>query len=199
MNIINKIIPSLLIASSLTYADLSIDSVGLNLGYAHIDAKQVNKSGTITLANDPDEQYLHGELYALIGGAFEDKSFKASINYMHSRNDEFVNNTIMMGVNRYFFLEDYSLYAGVLIGVGRLDWKYSPINGTKDNYRHVESLVGALQVGAEYQLTESLSLGFNAKYQVHDYSTALEPITGVEAEINHQKSSSIAIGVRFKI
>ena len=197
MKLINKIIYSLLVVSSFMYADIGIDSVGLNVGCANIYTEQTNKLGSITLANQPDEQYLHGEIYALIGGVFDDKSWKPSINYMLSDNDDFTNHMLMAGINKYFFQNNYNLYVGALVGTGMLNWKYDPLNDTKDNDTNVQSLVGAFQIGAEFPLTDSFSLGLNAKYYIHDYLTILEPTPSATSEISHNNSCSIAIGIRY--
>jgi len=149
MKTINKITASLLVASSLLNADIGLDSIGFNLGSATFTTEQTNKLGSITLANEPETQYLHGEIYALIGGVFEDQSYKPSINYILSDNKEFTNHLFMVGINKYFSLEDYNLYAGLLVGNGMLNWKSNPIDGTKDNDTNVQSPVGAIQVGAE--------------------------------------------------
>jgi len=197
MKILNKITVSLLVASSPIHADLSVDSIGLNAGSSQINTKQTNLVGSITLANEPDAQYIHGELYALIGGFFEDKSYKPSVHYLLSKNSEFTNHLFMAGINKYFLFEDYHLYAGLLVGQGILNWKYNPISGTNDNDKNLQSIVGALQVGAEYKVTEHFSLGVNAKYYLHDYQTVLEPSIGASADINHNSSSSISLGMRY--
>jgi len=197
MKIINKIIPSLIVASSLINADIAIDSVGANFGWANIYADQTNRTGSVALSNEPDEKYIQGEIYVLIGGVFDDKSWKPSINYIQSRNNEFTNQIFMAGINKYFFKENYNLYAGLFIGMGRLDWKYNPISSTSVDDRNVQSIVGALQAGVEYPITNSFSLGVNAKYYLHDYETVLAPSSSVSVEINQKYSSSITIGLRY--
>jgi len=197
MKTINKITASLLVASSLLNADIGLDSIGFNLGSATFTTEQTNKLDSITLANEPETQYLHGEIYALIGGVFEDQSYKPSINYILSDNKEFTNHLFMVGINKYFSLEDYNLYAGLLVGNGMLNWKSNPIDGTKDNDTNVQSPVGAIQVGAEYQVSDKFSLGVNSKYYLHDYLTSLEPTSSATAKINHTSFYSIVIGLRY--
>jgi len=197
MKKIKYIIPSLVVLSSLVSADVSVDSLGAHLGYSNFKTTQTNMQGSITLAKQPDEGYLYGELYILLNGAFEDKSIKPTLNYMISKNSDFLNNTLMAGVNKYHYFESFDVYYGALLGYGFQNWDYNPINNTKDNKNKATSFVGAVQLGVEYPVTKKLFLDFNAKLYKHNYETRLEPSSGVKADINHPSSYSLAIGLRY--
>ena len=197
---LKRIIPSLttalLLATSLN-AEVGIDSVGVNIGCMNVTSEQSDKKGTISNVNMPEEQMLQAELYALIGGVFEDKSWKPTINYMYAQNDDLTNHMLMIGINKYFFMDNFNLYGGVLAGTGQIEWQYNPINATKDNDHKVASWVGAVQAGVEYPVTKSLALGLNAKYYLHDYNTLLLPSAGAESEITQPNACSVAIGLRY--
>lgn len=197
MKRIKYIIPSLVVLSTLSYSDVAVDSVGAHIGYSNFKVSQTNIQGSIDLAKQPDEEYLYGELYMLLGGVFDDKSVKPTLNYMVSKNPDFLNNTLMAGINKYHYFENFDVYYGALFGYGVQKWEYDPINNTKDNDHIATSFVGALQLGAEYPLTKSLLLGVNAKFYKHDYETRLEPRAGDVADINHPSSYSIAVGLRY--
>jgi len=198
MNNITKITLSLLLASYMLQAkEDNRNSIGINLGYKYMPTSQDDKKGTITLANEPDESYLHGEAYIMLGGVLADASLKPSINYMISNNSEFTENLLMVGVNKFYEYKGYDLYAGLLLGVGQQEWTYNPINSTKDTDYTTTSIVGAVQGSIEYPLTKKLSLALNSKVYVHNYSTQLEPRATEEAEINHNVSMSVAVGLRY--
>jgi len=197
---IKKIIPSLttaLVLATSVNAGVGVDSVGVNVGCMNITSEQSDKKGTITDVNMPEEQMLQAELYMLIGGVFDDKSWKPTVNYMYAQNSDLTNHMLMIGLNKYFYFDNFNLYGGVLAGTGQVEWKYNPINSTKDNDYKVASWVGAVQAGVEYPITKSLALGLNAKYYLHDYDTALIPSAGAESEITQSNACSLAIGLRF--
>ena len=160
-----KIILSLALATSIINAqNIGIDSVGLNVGYTYMPATQKDKRGSITLANQPDEGYGHVELYTLLGGIFEDKTIKPTINAILAKNNEFTNALLMLGLNKYYEYEKHDFYFGLLVGEGAQTWEYNPLNGTKNNAYTAWSPVAAFQVGAEYMIQKNLALGLNAKY-----------------------------------
>ena len=197
MRIINRLIASLLLASSLTYADVGIDSVGVNMGYKNMASTQNDKIGSIILPNQTDEDFFQAEAYVLLSKLIDDSSWKPSLNYAYATNDELSNQLFMVGINKYFYMDKYNLYAGLLVGTGWLDWKYQPISGTQENDSHSKSMVGAIQVGAEYPMADNFLLGVDAKYYRHNYLVALEPTNTASAELTHDQSFSIAIGIRY--
>lgn len=187
-------LPLFLALAPLTYAsDIGIDSVGVNIGYGEIFYK---KEGSISVKNLPDKSYIHGELYSYIGGIFDDTTWKPSINYMLFSNSEFNHNILMVGINKYFIYDNYNFYAGALVGAGELKWKYNPLNSHKDYSTNLTSVVGALQVGSEYQLLDSLYLGVHAKYYMHNYKLFLHQ-NKQESSISHPNAYSISMGLRY--
>jgi len=192
-----KIVISFLLLTSLSQAnEISIDSLGVNLGISNIKAEQIDIAGTLQLTNTPDESYSHGELYILVDGIVEDETIKASINYINSTNSEFKNNLLMIGFNKYYTIKEYNLYAGLLVGIGKLEWQYSPISNNKSKNYKTESVVGALQLGTEYNLNGNIALGLNTKYYISNYSTKVE-IGERIIEINHKSSYSLVFGFRY--
>lgn len=195
MKIINKLILSSLLATTLLPA-VEIDSVGVNLGISNIQTEQTDKIGSITLNFSPKENYTHGELYMLIDGFIEDKTLKASLNYINSTNSELKNNILMVGINKYYTYQEYNLYTGILLGAGHLEWKTNPIDNTTNTNLTTRSIVGALQVGAEYKLQKNIALGLNTKYYRSNYTTKLD-VGSNESEITHKSSYSLSFGVRY--
>ena len=195
MRLVNKIILSSLLATTILPA-IEIDSLGVNLGVSNISAKQSNKVGVINLNSSPKESYTHGELYMLIDGLTDDETIKASINYINSTNSDFKNNILMVGINKYYQIDKYNIYTGVLLGAGHLEWKTDPIPTTKTTDLTAGSVVGALQVGAEYQVQNNIALGLNTKYYLSNYTTKLNVGTN-KAEITHKSSYSLSVGVRY--
>lgn len=198
MDMIKKLIISLLLISPALVANENfIDSVGLNLGYSKIYSEQENKLGEITLDKKLDEDYLHAELFMTLG-LFNSKNYKATLNYMLSNNDEFTNNTLLVGLNRYFLYSNHDIYMGLLVGGGMQKWKQNPLNTTTKNDYKASSIVGALQVGIEYKLTQRFLFGLNAKYFMHDYVTEFEPYNHIKAEISNENSFSLSVGIRYR-
>ncbi len=198
MNSKSRIIISLLLASTLVDAqNIHIDSIGVNLGLAGMPTKQVDKRGTLTLDRAPKALYLHGELYTLIGGVFENTKYKPTINVIFNTNSDFNNYLFLTGVNRYFEYEKHNLYLGLLAGTGIQSWSYNPLHKTQIQKYNADSLVGAVQAGAEYHLSSSLHLGINMKYYLHHYSAILDPTSTTSTEINHNHSYSVSVGLRY--
>lgn len=198
MNLKSKITVSLLLASTLANAqNLHIDSLGVNLGLAGMPTEQVDKHGTLTLDRAPDTSYLHGELYTLIGEVFNNVNYKPTINIIFNTNSDFNNYTFLTGINRYFEYAKHNLYFGLLAGAGVQSWGYNPLHSTQTQKYNANSLVGAMQAGAEYHLSDSLHLGLNVKYYLHRYKTILEPSNTTSTEINHNHSYSVSVGLRY--
>jgi len=197
MKIKNTILYPLLLTSSLLFAEaLHVESVGVNVGVASIEAKQSNTSGTITLAHQPDESFASAELYALIDGVFEDKSKKITTNYIYSSNSDIQEHNLLLGVNKYYEYKKYNLYAGALAGISRLKWKYNPINNAKDKDFYSTSFTAGVQGGVEYPLSNTLLIGINAKYLYSGHKANLNPSTGVSGDIKHHNLFALNLGVR---
>jgi len=198
MNLKNKIIPSLLLVTTLLNAQsIHIDSVGANIGLAWMPTDQIDKSGSLTLDRSPEGQYYNGELYSIIGGVFDNTNYKPTINAIYNTNDDFNNYMLLVGVNRYYEYDNYDLYLGLLAGGGVQEWSYNPLHKTQEEDVSSDSLVIALQAGAEYDLTQDLHLGLNAKYYIHDYSAQLQSTDTTSTEINQAHSLSVSVGLRY--
>lgn len=196
MKLINKLLASILLVSPfISASDINLDSIGVNLGNTKMASKQIDDVGTITLAKDPDDTMRHIEIYALLGGVFDDSTIKPTLNYIRAWNNDIRTNTVLVGVNKYYVFDNYNLYAGILGGVGQLKWEYNPINNTKDIDYKASSLVGAIQLGAEYPINKKISFNVNTKYMLHNYSTELQPVSGTQSELQHKNSCLLSIGL----
>ena len=198
MKIVKIIIPSLLVASSLVYSDVKLDSMGVNFGCAEMNYKQTDNKGSVILARELDESFKHAELYTLLGGVFNDDSWKPTINYMHARNDDFRNNILAVGINKYITFGKFDIYGGLLGGMGRLKWENNPINNAKDIDYKATSFVAIAQVGAEYELSKKFLVGLHAKYYLNDYEADLQPTNTTQTTITHDNGCSLSLGLRIR-
>ena len=195
MKTINKIILASLLSTTLLPA-IEINSIGVNLGTSKMQADKTDIAGSIALNTSPEENYTHGEIYILVDGFTEDTNIKASLNYINNSNSDIKNNILMVGINKYYKIDDYNVYTGLLLGVAHLEWRTNPMNNTTSNNYTAESIVGALQLGVEYKLDNNIALGLNAKYYISDYTTNLN-IGTREAEITSKNNHSLAFGIRY--
>jgi len=179
-----------------TLPAIEIDSIGLNLGVSNIANEKKDTTGSITLTKTPQESYTHSELYMLVDGFIEDKTIKASLNYINNTNSDFKNNILMLGINKYYQLDSYNIYTGILVGIGHQEWKYNPLANTTNTNYTTSSGVGAIQIGAEYNLQNNIALGLNTKYYLSNYTTNLD-IGENSSEITHKSSYSLSFGLRY--
>ena len=62
-----KILTITLLTSSVVFASsFSVDSIGLNVGKANTNYKQINHQGSIDLGNTPDERFDSYEIYTTL-------------------------------------------------------------------------------------------------------------------------------------
>ena len=74
-------------------------------------------------------------------------------------------------------------YVGLVVGYGQIDWKYDPINNSKDVNADANSFIVGLNLGINYNITKDMSLNLNSKVLFHDYETNIEPQTGIQSTI----------------
>ncbi len=198
MKILKRIIPSVLVASSLLYSDIGVDSVGINIGYLQMSCEKEDKQGSITLPRELDESYKSAELYALIGEVFSDASIKPTINYIYSFNDDFKNNILAVGINKYMPFDKFDIYGGLLVGYGMLEWENNPIGNAVDSDYKASSFVGIAQAGAEYKITKKILIGLHAKYYLNNYEATIEPTNTTQTTISHDSAYSLSLGLRYR-
>ena len=190
---------AILASSSLFANDISVDSIGANFGISHGSYDQKNKSGVITLGNNPDKNFGSVELYATLSGVYKREDLKPYISYTYSQNDDLEHQYLLVGLNKYYSIPNtkLDLYAGALVGYGQIDWRYDPLNSSKNINSDANSFIGGLQIGANYPVGSNLSIGINAKYLIHNYETTLNPSAGVLASINHKNTSQVSLGLMY--
>ena len=192
-----KLLTISLLTSSLMFAsEVSIDSVGLNIGKANSDYSQRNSSGSITLGNNPDKTFNTFELFSTLTG-LEKYDMKPYISYTYSSNEELKHQYLLLGLNKYYKIKKVDFYAGILLGYGELKYKYNPLNNTKENDFNSSSIIGGIQAGIEYPFNNNLSLNINTKYLGHNYETILAPNSTTSAELKHHSTSSLSIGLKY--
>ena len=191
---------SLLTTSLLFSSDITIDSIGINLGVSNSDYKQTNHQGTISLGNTPDKSFNSYELYTVLNSLSDmckEHDMKPYISYTYSSNDEVQHQYLLVGINKYYKHNNYNLYAGVLGGYGQLDWKYDPLNNSNDKNVDANSFIAGVQLGVSYPLNNNISLGLNSKYLIHNYETNLKPTSAISATIEHKDTLSLSFGVNY--
>ena len=65
------------------------------------------------------------------------------------------------------------------------------------NDEKASSLVGGVQLGLNYPLTNSLKLNVNSKYLRHNYETKLEPTNTASASLEHKSTASLGLGLVY--
>ncbi|MDD2699567.1 MAG: hypothetical protein PHF17_12335, partial [Arcobacteraceae bacterium] len=80
---------------------------------------------------------------------------------------------------------------------GELKWKYNPLNNSKSNDYTSTSLVGGIQAGIEYKLSNSLAFNLNTKALYHNYDAKLNPNNTATAVISHNTTTLIAVGMKY--
>jgi len=199
MKNINKIILLSTLTSSIVFSsEISIDSVGFNLGVSNTPYSQENPKGSITLGNTPDKQLNSYEVYTNLKSVYTNKTLKPYMSYTYSYNKDIKNQYILIGLSKYYTHKELKLYAGLLTGYGELKYKYNPLNSSKDNDYKANSLILGVQTGVNLPLSPSIALNVNAKYLYHDYKTSLEPNDTTKASITYKYTSSLGVGLLYK-
>ncbi len=190
----NILIFGLIYASVVSANSINIESIGTNIGYSYIN---YNEEGNIKEINRPSQDFLNLELYLTIGNLFDDKTLVPSIHYLYNRNSDIDIHTLLFGLNKCFAFENFNLYTGIVAGYGTLLWKDNPIKYTTTNDFSSNSLVGGLQFGSEFPITEQLKFNLNLKYLLHDYKIDLKPLPNYSSALSHPTTASISLGFRW--
>lgn len=184
-----------LASSSLLASDISLDSIGINVAQSHSNFHQTNQNGTVTLGNEPDETFNSYEIYGILKK--ELFNMKPTLSYTYSSNTDLKHQYLLVGLTKYYKLTKASLYAGLLGGYGELKWKYNPLNNSKSNDYTSTSLVGGIQAGIEYKLSNSLAFNLNTKALYHDYDAKLNPNNTTTTTISHNATTLVGVGLKY--
>ena len=192
-----KIVLITSLASVLFASDISINTLGFNLGISHSDYSQKDNQGSITLGNKPDKIYKAGEVYTTLNGLLKNSTMKPYVSLTYSTNTELKHQYLLAGVNKYYKINNLDIYAGILAGYGELTWKYDPLNSSKNkDYTSTSPMIG-IQGGILFPYRKNIQIGINAKYMLSNYKTNLEPTSSISSEIIHNRVSFIGIGFNF--
>ena len=204
MKTINKLtLLSILASSTLLASDSSIvNSIGLNIGVSHSSYNQKNQIGDITLGNEPDKSFNSYELYTTLKPLSDictKYNIKPYISYTYSSNIDIKHQYLLIGINQYHNANnsELNLYIGSLLGYGQIDYRYDPLNSSKSTNTDANSFIGGIQAGVTYPIAQKLSLNIGGKYLIHDYKTQLKPSDTVHTTIEHDSTSSVAIGLEY--
>lgn len=186
-------------SSSLYASEISFDTLGVNLGKSHFSYKQEDNNGAIILGNEPDKSFNSIELFTTVKGLCTNDSRKPYISYTYSKNDDLKHQYLLVGLNQYYSPAStkLSLYAGPLVGYGRLTWRYDPLNSSQNEKKNADSFLGGVQAGVSYPITRSFSLGLNGKYLFTGYKTELDPSSSVSSTIKHKQLSTVSLSLGY--
>lgn len=191
------IISTLIASSSLLASNIAIDSLGVNLGVSNTNYKQTNNQGRIILGNEPDKSFSNIEIFTILNNLFTNDTIKPYVSYTYSSNSDLKHQYLLSGINKYYKHSQVIYYAGVVAGYGELKWKYDPLNSSSSSDHKATSFIVGLQGGLEYPISKQYSLNLNTKYLVHDYETELKPSNTVSSSIEHDRTASISVGIKY--
>ncbi len=191
---INKLLfTSLLTVGILQANSLGFDAIGLNVGYAYMPYTHSENKPDALFSKD----FLNLELYTVLKNTFDDNRYKPTINYIYNVNNQFNNHSLLLGINRYFYLEEKKIYLGVLLGYGQLQWDKETISNTTKNDLEAGSIVGGLQGGIELLINKHLSFNINSKLLLHSYDMSIEDTPTYKAEYLHPYTASLSLGIKY--
>jgi len=199
MTTVKFLLPTLIaihLSSSLSYADKpSIDSIGVNIGYSKMVE---NFSTTGSIKNlEPNNNFTSAEIYMMLRDVFPDSTYRPTLNYIYSTNSNLTNQSLLIGLNKYFIRKNSSLYLGLLAGYGELKWDKSYIDSTLKNDLIANSIVYGAQVGLDAPVSEHISLNINVKYLLHDYTMDVEYTPTNTASYDHKSTTNISVGLKY--
>jgi outer membrane protein OmpA-like peptidoglycan-associated protein len=193
-NIGKLLISSLLFATVAFAESVKIESIGANIGYANMN---YSLKGNLKDIDEPSKHFLNFEIYSTIKNVFKNRTIIPSLHYIYNGNNDIDTHTLLLGLNKCFAFENFNLYTGILAGYGTLLWKENPIKYTNNNDFSSNSLVGGLQLGAEFPVTKQLKFNLNLKYLLHDYKIDLKPLPNYSSELLHPATASISLGFKW--
>lgn len=193
---------TILASSSLLASDISINSIGANIGKSHTSYEQNNKAGTIILGNTPDKYFNSLELYMTLNPILEickKYDIRPYLSLSHSRNSDLAHNYMLAGFNKYYkpTSSELELYAGVVGGYGQMNWRYDPLNNSTKKDADANSFIAGVQAGVSYPVAKRVSLGVNTKYLAHNYGTDLKT-TNATATIEQSSTIFVGLGLEWK-
>lgn len=156
----------------------------------HISKK--DQAGLVTLSHEPDS---HALSYSVQGGAKINTNYIAALSYEHIGLDDVTIRSLDLSLDYMF---DLFLHPsiGVSLGMGELEWSKDPLASSQLKDTKLSSFFYGLQAGIEYELDKHWSIYSNLQYKKFDFKTDLISISS-KAQINHEDSKSIGIGVRY--
>jgi hypothetical protein len=197
MKMINKLALLSLVACSSLLAEVSIEKIGTHIGYGTISYDKSDKQGVIVMDKPKTNFSPVIEIFGVFDGIMENETLKPFISYTYQSNDDFKQQYLLVGINKYYPDNSITYYGGVYTGISSLKWKYDPLNSSNDKKPTSNALVVGLQGGLEYPINERLSLDINLKGMYHNHQTELEPSDGVKSEINFDYSTFVGIGLVY--
>lgn len=167
--------------------------VGASLGF-HNTAADVSGTLTQNNINMPSETGLS---YGLELGYTLSQTLWFALGYEILSTGDITLDNIYASANYNFYTpEDYTLYAGVLLGNSELSWDSAPLADATST-SGPSSIFFGIQAGVEYPLNvEDLSLFGSYSLINVDLSTSLSA-NGESANVDHSMVHNLKVGVRY--
>jgi opacity protein-like surface antigen len=171
--------------------------LGLHLGQGYTPYEQVEHQGSTILENEPGETFNLAEL------SFEVEKFlpygmRPYVSLSYSQNSELTHYYGLVGVHKYFSIDDLKTYLGLQVGYGQLKWEYDPLESSKEVTSNTSSYITSLNAGLEYGLGSSWLLHTGIKFLYHVYETELEPTTTQKSTIENKYTVSATLGLKYR-
>ena len=165
-------------------ANVTINKVGFNVGLSNFHYKEYQNRGL-----SPSKNLISSELYTILDGLFDDKSYKLYAGCMYSYNNDLSNYSLLTGVNKYYQIDKFQPYIGAIVGYGSLKYKGSFVNADTT----ATSIIGGLQAGTGYPINNNLRVEIHSKLLLSGYQA---DISGAKV-ITHNFSTSVLLGLSY--
>ena len=187
----------LLLSTMLLYSSVFAYDIGVNLSYNHLQIKQTNSDNIILGDNTPKSNGLGVEVYyrgdcLLIDDASIKNYF--SLKQTHTSNTDTY--ALLGGINKEFQYNTLTLYSGVLLGYGFLEYAYNPLSNSSVHDNRANSTLYGAQLGLKQPIYKNSYLQIEARYIRSDYDANLES-SGILSQITQKDQSSLSIGYGY--
>ena len=166
--------------------------IGASLGLQSFDTGLDVDEGTIDLLFDPDDD---GQSISVELGRRLSPNWTVALEYSFVDADTVEFDNWLGSIDRHWQLNGrWQVFAGVVVGDSTLDWQEAPVD-TRNRERKSEDFLWGLQTGANFILSDEISLRFRYQFLSPEHVTRLQPRSG-DGEYRHEEFHHISVGLR---
>ena len=185
---ITTIIGLSLLGSVAFAKEVTLNSIGVNLGLSH----------TYYIVQDldvstPNTNLFNVEAYTTFQTPI--KVLEPTLSYIYAKNDDYNTQTIFLGLNKIDTFKKFSLYHGFLLGYSSLHGTYTSLKTKQEEKYSHNDFSAALQAGLKLPLFDNLNFNLNTRYLLHSDSIDLHP--KYTAKFTHNGTISILFGLEY--